>query len=378
MTPEDRKKMELPAPKFNVRIRPVLFALLIFAAAAAVYPQRNFAGRITEVIDGRTVVLDLESGRVTAQLEFIEIPAADDPMHRVVTEHLKRLVLDKVVEFRPNGMAFKRTFGQIYIDGVDVAQQLLRDGAVRHAPSVKLGDLNGTEELYRRTEQLAKDERRGIWAFAEGRSAEVRSVKFEVGTPNPIDKWTVYLKNSPGEELPDVSANIRTGRGNFIRSGYRGIWADDARDDGERTAGFDRAIREGFTAAAAVSAVLIGPRFDQDALVRLVYVYRGEPNRITESTFLIGVRTLSGVPKFDVTNEMSLSADSRNFQLGRAKYLSRTDADGVDELLIYEMERSALEHLAGAKRSGIRIGNYSAAFDPEIREQARDLLSIAQ
>lgn len=374
--------MYLPTAKFISGIRPILTVIFIVAAAASVYSQRNFVGRVAEVIDGRTVVLELESGRVTAQIENIEIPAADDPMHAVVTQHLSRLVLEKVVEFRPNGMAFKRTFGQVYIDGVDVAQQLLRDGAVRHAPSVKFGEVSGADEIYRRNEELARTERRGIWAVADERSPAVRSIKFETGTPNPIDKWTVYLKSSSGLDEADAgqtaSANIRTGRANVLRSGYQGIWTEHATNSNEFSAGYDRTLKEGFTAAAAVPAILIGPRFDQDSLVRLIYVYKGDPDRIIENTFLIGVRTHSGVSKFDVSNEASFSADGRAFRLGRAKYLSRTDADGIDELLIYELEKAAVEHLAGSRKSGIRIGNYSASFDAGIHEQARDLLSISR
>lgn len=367
-------------PTHKHLILSIVATVILFSAATDALAQRTFVGRVVEVMDGRTVVLEMESGRVTAELENIEIPAAGDPMHKVVTDHLSRMILGKTVEFRPNGLAFKRTFGQIYLNGIDVALQLLRDGAVRFVPAVADQSSFTAAKIYRETEAQAKDERRGIWApMREPETGTIRKVNFETERPGPLDKWTVYLKNSRQPTNFDGvadSGNVRTGRSNRMQTGYKGIW-DDA-PDGLGSAGYDTVLSEGFTASPEVRLMLTGARFDREAIIRVVNVYTGEPNRVTDSAWLVTVRIQSDAVRFDDSTDILLNADRRRFRPDAMKYFVRENDDVVDELFVFELEAAELTWLVEAERSGIRVGNYSAQLPETAAAVIADLMAITK
>src|SRR5690349_1615860 len=110
--------------------KPVVFIVVVLVLTAiSAYPQRKFTGRVVEVTDGKTCVIQLPAGRLTAVLQYIEIPEPEQPMYSEVKAHLEKLVLDKTVEFLPRGVMKDRTIGQLMVKSVDVSQQMLRDGA---------------------------------------------------------------------------------------------------------------------------------------------------------------------------------------------------------------------------------------------------------
>ena len=59
----------------NVRF---IFALaVIFLSAGLGYSQSTLAGRVVKVLDGKTVVIEISSGKLTAELQYIEVPEPD-------------------------------------------------------------------------------------------------------------------------------------------------------------------------------------------------------------------------------------------------------------------------------------------------------------
>src|SRR5688572_23468736 len=114
----------------NPKPIPVLIITLIFASFG--YSQSTLTGRVVEVLDGKTVVIEISSGRLTAVLQYVEVPEPEQQLHGTVREHLEKLVLNKDVVFRSTGLGQGRTFGQLYVNSADVAVQMLRDGAAWH------------------------------------------------------------------------------------------------------------------------------------------------------------------------------------------------------------------------------------------------------
>ena len=51
------------------KLRPLSLLLLLLFLAATGSSQRKFGGKVVEVLDGKTVVIEMESGRLTAVMQ---------------------------------------------------------------------------------------------------------------------------------------------------------------------------------------------------------------------------------------------------------------------------------------------------------------------
>ena len=147
------------------KLHPVLFILFILLLADSNFSQRRLGGRVTEIIDGKTVTVETVGGKLTAVLLYIEIPAPDQPLFETVREHLGKLVLGKHVNFQVHGIMSAKTLGQLYLNGVDIGEQLVCDGAAWHLPADQSGqDIHGST-LYEGHQMQAKREKRGVWSI---------------------------------------------------------------------------------------------------------------------------------------------------------------------------------------------------------------------
>ena len=80
----------------------VLLSVALFAGSA--FGQQTLKGKVVDVIDGRTVVIEISTGKLIGVLEFLEVPEPEQPLSRAVKEHLKELVIGKNVDFRAMGI----------------------------------------------------------------------------------------------------------------------------------------------------------------------------------------------------------------------------------------------------------------------------------
>jgi micrococcal nuclease len=160
----DKADVEKEAIMKHSRLIFLIIFTLIFSVSASA--QRKFSGTVVDVVDGKTVVLEMQAGsRITVELQYIEVPEPEQQLHQTVKEHLRQMVYGKHVEFLPRGIAENKTVGQISIGGVDVSQQMLRDGAAWHISPEKTGQDETQRELYQTNEALAKAEKRGVWSI---------------------------------------------------------------------------------------------------------------------------------------------------------------------------------------------------------------------
>lgn len=146
-------------------LRLVLVSCLFFIFANAAFAQSRLVGKVVEILDGKTVVIELQTGnRITAELQSIETPLPEQPLYQTIKQHLQNLVLDKVVEFRANGMNGSKAIGKLYLGGTDIAMQLVRDGAAWYAAAANTS-IDGESEIYKSNQLLAQTEKRGIWSI---------------------------------------------------------------------------------------------------------------------------------------------------------------------------------------------------------------------
>src|SRR5215213_653969 len=189
---------------------PRLILLIIFTLIFSVsaFAQRRFSGTVIDVLDGKTVVLELQAGKkLTFELQYIEIPEPEQQLHQMVREHLQQMVYGKQVEFLPRGFTETRTIGQLLVGGVDVSQQMLRDGAAWHVLPEVSGQDETQRDTYQTNEAQAKAEKRGIWAIENLQPAwEFRAQKEEIRQQQRITEYEKVVSQNR------AAANSRTRR----------------------------------------------------------------------------------------------------------------------------------------------------------------------
>ncbi|MEO6051865.1 MAG: thermonuclease family protein [Pyrinomonadaceae bacterium] len=147
-------------------------------------------------MDGRTVVVEPQTRRVTIELQYIDVPRRGEQMHDSVTDHLRNLVKGKIINYRQRNLLGDRTFGHLMLNDIDVNQQMLRDGAAWHIPSDMSGQEKSEYDAYASTDAIAKNEKRGVWSVPEMKPAwELRGAEKEIA-------------KQPEQNLPVVNQRV--------------------------------------------------------------------------------------------------------------------------------------------------------------------------
>lgn len=161
----------------------LILCLLAFTVSG--FAQRAITAAVTNVIDGQTITVALSGGsNLTVRLTSIETPDEGQPFSEIVTEHLTAIALGKTVELRINAISDDAMFGQVVLNGIDLSQQMLRDGAAWYSQEISFS--RESETAYQANEQAAKSESRGIWGVVGLRKpSELR--KAIEGVKNPLN-----------------------------------------------------------------------------------------------------------------------------------------------------------------------------------------------
>ena len=139
-------------------------AMLVFAVSAAA--QMTVTGEIIDVIDGKTVIISIPTGKVRAELQYIDVPVGTQQLSETVREHLRNLVFGKIVLYRAQTLFKDRTVGRLLVNNIDVSQQMLRDGAAWHVLN-RSGQEKVEMENYASSESDARNEKRGVWSIPD-------------------------------------------------------------------------------------------------------------------------------------------------------------------------------------------------------------------
>lgn len=125
-------------------------------------------GKVIEVNGGDAITVFNLNRPVKVRLIGIDAPEPGQPFADVAQQHLKALVLDKLVTVEYSGLgANNSVVGKVTVEGVDICAQMIRDGAAWFDlnNNGRLGELD--REIYRQSEQAARNEKRGIWQSAD-------------------------------------------------------------------------------------------------------------------------------------------------------------------------------------------------------------------
>jgi micrococcal nuclease len=121
-------------------------------------------GKVIEVSDGDIITIFNLNRPVKVKLLGVDAPETGQPFAEVARQHLKDLVLDKLVTVEYSGLASNGSIvGRVTLDNVDICAQMIRDGAAWfdvHNNS-RLTDLD--RQIYAQSEVAARSEKRGLW-----------------------------------------------------------------------------------------------------------------------------------------------------------------------------------------------------------------------
>jgi len=358
----------------------LLIVIVLILTAVSAYPQRKFGGTVVEVVDGKTCVIELGNGRVTAVLQYIEIPEPEQPLYGTVKEHLQKLVLDRQVEFLPRIVMKDRTVGQIMVKGVDLSQQMLRDGAAWYSIPEKSGQDELESLVYQDNETQAKAEKRGVW-----------------GVPDLKPSWEfraeqIALQRQQQMEAAQKAAferEMRAQKKQLVRQTKPAppveMWADvggASRFDqplgvGGLRAGFDPVRQIGHISTPSIYLDFPDAGFVQKVDSRLFYIYKGDRTRIEDGVYLLGFVTTSKAYRFAKSNSLTITADGEKLAFGKAQRFHGKKGANVQELLIYKVTRAQLMKLVKAEKIGVQIANYKGAISSESLAFINNLLNAS-
>jgi uncharacterized repeat protein (TIGR01451 family) len=136
----------------------------LFVCFGSVAKAASMYGKVIEVVDGDSIVIESFNRPVKIELMGIDAPELKQNYGDVARQHLLDLVFNKTVTVEYFGLGEDGSIpGKVFLDKMDVAAQMVRDGVAWYDKS-NANRLSETErQIYADSEQAARNERRGIW-----------------------------------------------------------------------------------------------------------------------------------------------------------------------------------------------------------------------
>jgi len=327
----------------KARTPQLLFLVLILSVAS--FGQLSSGGQVVEVLDGRTMVVASPNGRITVELQYIEVPDARNPLRQAVTDHLRKLLVGKIVEFKAREIRDDRVVGRVRLNNVDVSEQMLRDGAATHIPRERTGQDRTEFEGYASMEAAAKTEKRGVWAPVITTSAWTRK---ETTESNPTRTVVASIRKPPvaKREMQTPDAAVK---------------ADPSAEH--------RPVASSF-------AILEFTSEDKTLRVECLAMYQAanSPKVSDDSVYVLGFRTES--PEFGRSgNRVTVVAERYVFPLTPFSISAGKDGGGFK---YYKISKAMLLRIANTRTVELQIDGFKAALTEEAKEYFRQLLSTSE
>jgi len=141
----------------------LIAALAVLICFSAVAAAATLQAKVVEVPTGNTLVVSNTNRSVRIRLKAVVPPEAGQPFSDAARDHLRALLLEQTVMVDYTHLADRYLEARVFLNGVDIGSQMLRDGAAwyDHATDYELTDSD--RDLYAQCEQAARTEKRGLW-----------------------------------------------------------------------------------------------------------------------------------------------------------------------------------------------------------------------
>jgi endonuclease YncB( thermonuclease family) len=142
------------------RLAAAVSALLCLSAAVS---AATLQAKVTEVPSGNTLVVANINRSMRIRLKAIAPPESGQPYSDVARDHLRQLVLEKAVTVEYTHLADGYLDARVFLNGVDVGSQMLRDGVAWYDRTAAYELSQPDQKLYSECELAARTEKRGLW-----------------------------------------------------------------------------------------------------------------------------------------------------------------------------------------------------------------------
>jgi endonuclease YncB( thermonuclease family) len=121
-------------------------------------------GKVIQVDDGDAITVFNLNRPVKVRLLGIDAPEPGQPFADIAREHLKSLVIEKMVTVEYSGLGTHNSVvGKVILDGADIGAQMIRDGAAWFDLNNNSRLTDAERQVYTQSEVAARTEKRGIW-----------------------------------------------------------------------------------------------------------------------------------------------------------------------------------------------------------------------
>lgn len=164
---------------------------------ADVKRDTTFVGRVTNVVDGDTLILKSDTrSPVKIRVEGIDCPELGQPFSQAARNLTRQLTLDHIVSVRVLDVdRYGRLVARTTVEGKDLSVELVQAGLAWHFSEYS------SDRVLEAAEREARDHRRGLWA-----------------DPSPTPPWVQRrqpVRTAPDRRGGSVSgpfhANVRSG-----------------------------------------------------------------------------------------------------------------------------------------------------------------------
>jgi endonuclease YncB( thermonuclease family) len=148
---------------------PKAVLILLFSLALATPADAYLlAGRVVRIVDGDTLVLEVDGYRQRVRFAGIDAPERNQPWGEAATRELRRRLAGRavVIEWHKKDR-WKRLIGVVRLSGEDIGRQLVDRGLAWHYKRYQNEQTPSVREAYSASEKAAQDARRGLWSDPE-------------------------------------------------------------------------------------------------------------------------------------------------------------------------------------------------------------------
>lgn len=315
----------------NLKMTPVLLLAILLCAFSA-SGQVTMSGKVVDVIDGDTVVIEIPSGKFEATLQFIETPTREQAMFETVKQHLRQLVFGKSVVFRARTISYEASTGQLTLNDIDMSEQMLRDGAAWHIPMRFTAQQSDEHARYASQEAAARKEDRGIWS-AKTLKPSWETVSSE-STRRGDSKQPFATQQRSQKRIPGKWGDVNPKLANV----------------GPIYNGYNAESKIGFLSTGIATVELNSAGFDDryknlKLFADITYWYKEESSG-RKGTFVLTLVSENDAAIFSRDQQMQLVIDNGKVIVGRGKREVSHSGGRVFEKLTFNISRANMEHLA--------------------------------
>ena len=357
--------------------------LFVLASVSAAKAQGELSGKVVEVLDGRTLVMETSAGRVTVQLQYVEVPESGQPLYAIVRDHLSKLAVGKSVEHKTHQLELGRSIGRVVtFEGVDLSLQMIRDGAAWHEPKETSGQPADEAATYATTQGLAKGEKRGVWSVAGLKTPwEVRAeneklshaqeVAKRLTHPIPVGVGTLHsdTRRPSGQFTPTSTGGSRAKLDAWVN-----VFAGAEKEMYGLQTYSDPQGRFNVVYSSALLTDFVSPAGKERLEGRVLMVAPTVNTGTAGKVFLMGFRAINSDFKFSkVKTRMTVVVDGQRMYLGAPKGMRGDTIVGAVEIMYFRLSWLQLKKIGNANKVELQINQLKAPLSEDGRDLFKQL-----